>query len=416
MQKILALFKESFRFAWIALISNRLRTVLSLLGISIGIFAIIAVYAIVDSLEVNIRQSVSSLGKDVVYIQKWPWGGEDGEFAWWKYFQRPEMSVNDFKRLEDRNPNSAEVMAYVAGSTEVVKRGNSSVENVQVNGVSFDYGRLNALNIAVGRYFSELEINVAKNVTVLGADIAEGLFPGGLGQRPVIQVLGREFLVIGVLPKEGASLTGQSHDTKILIPYTLFSLLKGDEMGGAAIQVKAKSGVEMAALKDELRVHMRAIRRLKPVAEDDFSLNETSVFSQGLDEMFGIIGLAGTIIGGFSILVGGFGIANIMFVTVRERTGQIGIQKALGATRSFVLMQFLMESTILSIIGGVAGLIFVAGALRLGTALSGFELYLSFSNVATGLLLSAGIGIISGLAPAYSAAKLDPVEAIRFNQ
>jgi len=416
MQKILALFKESFRFAWIALISNRLRTVLSLLGISIGIFAIIAVYAIVDSLEVNIRQSVSSLGKDVVYIQKWPWGGEDGEFAWWKYFQRPEMSVNDFKRLEDRKPNSAEVMAYVAGSTEVVKRGNSSVENVQVNGVSFDYGRLNALNIAVGRYFSELEINVAKNVTVLGADIAEGLFPGGLGQRPIIQVLGREFLVIGVLPKEGASLTGQSHDTKILILHTLFSLLKGDEMGGAAIQVKAKSGVEMAALKDELRVHMRAIRRLKPVAEDDFSLNETSVFSQGLDEMFGIIGLAGTIIGGFSILVGGFGIANIMFVTVRERTGQIGIQKALGATRSFVLMQFLMESTILSIIGGVAGLIFVAGALRLGTALSGFELYLSFSNVATGLLLSAGIGIISGLAPAYSAAKLDPVEAIRFNQ
>ena len=416
MQKILALFKESFRFAWIALISNRLRTTLSLLGISIGIFAIIAVYAIVDSLEVNIRQSVSSLGKDVVYIQKWPWGGEDGEFAWWKYFQRPEMSVNDFKRLEDRKPNSAEVMAYVAGSTEVVKRGNSSVENVQVNGVSFDYGRLNALNIAVGRYFSELEINVAKNVTVLGADIAEGLFPGGLGQRPVIQVLGREFLVIGVLPKEGASLTGQSHDTKILIPHTLFSLLKGDEMGGAAIQVKAKSGVEMAALKDELRVHMRAIRRLKPVAEDDFSLNETSVFSQGLDEMFGIIGLAGTIIGGFSILVGGFGIANIMFVTVRERTGQIGIQKALGATRSFVLMQFLMESTILSIIGGVAGLIFVAGALRLGTALSGFELYLSFSNVATGLLLSAGIGVISGLAPAYSAAKLDPVEAIRFNQ
>jgi len=416
MQKILALFKESFRFAWIALISNRLRTVLSLLGISIGIFAIIAVYAIVDSLEVNIRQSVSSLGKDVVYIQKWPWGGEDGEFAWWKYFQRPEMSVNDFKRLEDRKPNSAEVMAYLAGSTEVVKRGNSSVENVQVNGVSFDYGRLNALNIAVGRYFSELEINVAKNVTVLGADIAEGLFPGGLGQRPVIQVLGREFSVIGVLPKEGASLTGQSHDTKILIPFTLFSLLKGDEMGGAAIQVKAKAGVEMAALKDELRVHMRAIRRLKPVAEDDFSLNETSVFSQGLDEMFGIIGLAGTIIGGFSILVGGFGIANIMFVSVRERTGQIGIQKALGATRSFVLMQFLMESTILSILGGLAGLILVAGALRLGTTLSGFELFLSFSNVATGLLLSAGIGVISGLAPAYSAAKLDPVEAIRFNQ
>lgn len=416
MQKILLLLLESFRFAWNALVNNKLRTLLSLLGITIGIFAIVAVYAIVDSLEYNIRKSVSSLGTDVVYVQKWPWGREEGEFAWWKYFQRPEVSVNDFKRLTSRRLNLASEIAYVAGSSEVVKQGNSSVENVQVNGVSMDYGTLNGLTLSSGRYFTELEMASGKNVAVLGSEIAEALFPSGLGSRPTIQTLGREFLVIGVLPLEGSSITGNSHDTKILIPYPLFSGLKGEEMGGSAIQVKAKPSASMEALKNELRFHMRAIRRLKPVAEDDFSLNETAVFSQGLDDMFGVIGLAGTIIGGFSILVGGFGIANIMFVTVRERTGQIGIQKALGATRSFILLQFLMESTVLSVIGGAAGLLLVGVALYLGTQLSGFELFLSYENALLGLTLSAVIGVISGLAPAYSAAKLNPVDAIRHNQ
>ena len=169
-------------------------------------------------------------------------------------------------------------------------------------------------------------------------------------------------------------------------------------------------------LKEDLRMHMRAIRRLKPLAEDDFTLNESSVFSQGLDTMFGAIGMAGTVIGGFSILVGGFGIANIMFVSVRERTGQIGVQKALGATRSFILTQFLIESTLLSIVGGVAGLILVGLLMWGGTVMTGFDLSMSLQNVFTGILLSAAIGLLSGLAPAFMAAKLDPVEAIRFNQ
>lgn len=163
-------------------------------------------------------------------------------------------------------------------------------------------------------------------------------------------------------------------------------------------------------------MHMRAIRRLKPISEDNFTLNETSVFSQGLDTMFSAIGMAGTVIGGFSILVGGFGIANIMFVSVRERTGQIGIQKALGATRAFILTQFLVEATVLSVVGGVVGLVLVAGLMAAGTAISGFELAMSLNNVATGVLLSATIGLLSGFAPASMAARLDPVEAIRFNQ
>ncbi|HAG49021.1 MAG TPA: ABC transporter [Cryomorphaceae bacterium] len=416
MRKLSALLSESFRFAWMALVANPLRTFLSLLGITIGIFAIIAVYAIVDSLERNIRQSVDSLGSDVVYVQKWPWGGGGGEYAWWKYFQRPEVGMNDFKRLSARDPRAAASLTFIVGSRETLKFGNSAVENVEVNGVTFAYGSLNALNIEDGRYFSENEMASGRNVCILGAEVTQGLFPGGRAVGQSIQTVGRRFTVIGILPKEGANLIGQSHDTKMLIPATLFISLKGDEMGGSAIQAKVREGFTTLELKEDLRMHMRAIRRLKPLAEDDFTLNESSVFSQGLDTMFGAIGMAGTVIGGFSILVGGFGIANIMFVSVRERTGQIGVQKALGATRSFILTQFLIESTLLSIVGGVAGLILVGLLMWGGTVMTGFDLSMSLQNVFTGILLSAAIGLLSGLAPAFMAAKLDPVEAIRFNQ
>ena len=416
MRKLSALLSESFRFAWMALVANPLRTFLSLLGITIGIFAIIAVYAIVDSLERNIRQSVDSLGSDVVYVQKWPWGGGGGEYAWWKYFQRPEVGMNDFKRLSARDPRAAASLTFIVGSRETLKFGNSAVENVEVNGVTFAYGSLNALNIEDGRYFSENEMASGRNVCILGAEVTQGLFPGGRAVGQSIQTVGRRFTVIGILPKEGANLIGKSHDTKMLIPATLFISLKGDEMGGSAIQAKVREGFTTLELKEDLRMHMRAIRRLKPLAEDDFTLNESSVFSQGLDTMFGAIGMAGTVIGGFSILVGGFGIANIMFVSVRERTGQIGVQKALGATRSFILTQFLIESTLLSIVGGVAGLILVGLLMWGGTVMTGFDLSMSLQNVFTGILLSAAIGLLSGLAPAFMAAKLDPVEAIRFNQ
>jgi putative ABC transport system permease protein len=294
--------------------------------------------------------------------------------------------------------------------------GNSSVDRVEVNGVTYNYGALNSLDIAEGRYFTESEMTSARNVIILGADIASGLFPSGQGIGQSIQTFGRRFTVIGILPKEGANIIGQSHDTKAIIPASLFTALKGDEMGGSAIQAKVKDGFTTLELKEELRMHMRAIRRLKPISEDDFTLNESSVFSQGLDTMFGAIGMAGTVIGGFSILVGGFGIANIMFVSVRERTGQIGVQKALGATRSFILTQFLVESTMLSVVGGLAGLVLVAILMAVGTAISGFDLAMSLNNVLTGVLLSAAIGLLSGLAPASMAARLDPVEAIRFNQ
>lgn len=416
MWKFLTLISESFRFSINVLINNRLRTILSLLGIAIGIFSIISVYAIVDSLERNIRQSVEGLGNDVVYVQKWPWGAGQGEYPWWKYFQRPEVSLKEYNRLVDRGLDGAEYISFINGVRRTIKFGNSNIENAEIRGVTYQYGLLSSLQIELGRYFSEKENRIGRKVCLLGSELAVGLF----GERDpigrIVNALGRKFTVIGVLPREGSSMLGESHDTKMLIPASLMALIEGSALSGSAIQMKARPDQSLEALKDEVRMNMRAIRRLTPIADDNFSLNESSVISSGLDTMFQAISLAGTFIGGFSILVGGFGIANIMFVSVRERTGQIGIQKALGAKSSFILLQFLVESTLLSILGGITGLFFVAILIYSAASVSGFDLVLSLENIITGLALSAFIGLVSGVAPASMAARLDPVEAIRYNQ
>jgi putative ABC transport system permease protein len=413
------LFTQSFealRFAWIALVGNRLRTFLSLLGITIGILAIISVYAIVDSLEKSIRNSVEGLGSDVVYVQKWPWGGGGEEYAWWKYFQRKDVDYDDFMQLTARGVASASDIVLLNGSNGTITHDNSNVENAQIRGVSHGYARLNALDISAGRYFSTLESRNGRSICLLGADIADALF---LNEDPLgkkVKAFGREYLVLGVIKRQGASLVGENSDEMMMVPAVNLIRIIGKRSEGSAIQIKVKKGLELAALKEDIRMQMRAIRRLRPRADDDFSLNDSSTLSSGLDSMFSVIGALGTVIGGFSILVGGFGIANIMFVSVRERTGQIGIQKALGATKYFVLSQFLFESIMLSLVGGVAGILLVALLMWLGSMATGFALVLSTANVITGLLISVAIGIIAGIAPAIVAANMEPVDAIRFNQ
>ncbi|NCF57093.1 MAG: FtsX-like permease family protein [Bacteroidetes bacterium] len=413
------LFTQSFealRFAWIALVGNRLRTFLSLLGITIGILAIISVYAIVDSLEKSIRNSVEGLGSDVVYVQKWPWGGGGEEYAWWKYFQRKDVDYDDFMQLTARGVASASDIVLLNGSNGTITHDNSNVENAQIRGVSHGYARLNALDISAGRYFSTLESRNGRSICLLGADIADALF---LNEDPVgkkVKAFGREYLVLGVIKRQGASLVGENSDEMMMVPAVNLIRIIGKRSEGSAIQIKVKKGLELAALKEDIRMQMRAIRRLRPRADDDFSLNDSSTLSSGLDSMCSVIGALGTVIGGFSILVGGFGIANIMFVSVRERTGQIGIQKALGATKYFVLSQFLFESIMLSLVGGVAGILLVALLMWLGSMATGFALVLSTANVITGLLISVAIGIIAGIAPAIVAANMEPVDAIRFNQ
>lgn len=413
---VLTLLKESIVFAWQALVSNKLRTFLSLLGITIGIFAIITVFTIVDSLERNIRGSVQSLGDNVVFVMKWPWTfGPD--YPWWKYMNRP---VPEYKELAEvlRKTKSAEVVGFRIGTRKTLKHNNNSVENAVVSGWSYDYGKIKAFDITDGRYFREDEVEGGYNVVILGSAVSEGLFPNN--EYPIgktIKVAGRNCRVIGVIKKEGESMLGNSMDNQAIVPYNFARLFMDvkSENSDPFIAVKAKPNVTNAQLKEELTGVMRSIRGLKPLADDDFALNETNLLSKNFDELFDIVGIAGAIIGGFSILVGGFGIANIMFVSVRERTNIIGIQKSLGAKNYFILAQFLFEAVFLSLLGGIIGLLLIYLLTFIADGAIDMEITLTRSNVILGLTISVLIGIISGFIPAYGASQLDPVEAIRTN-
>jgi len=408
------LLRESFIFAFISLTANKLRTLLSLLGITIGIFAIILVYSIVDSLEKNIRDSVSQFGDQVVYVQKWPWSG-GADFAWWKYLNRP-VPLNSEADIIRRRSQYAEHVAFgssLGGAT--VTRASNSATGAEVLGTTYDYNKIWTFELAQGRYFTESEMNAGRPYCIIGADIAQGLFLPGeevIGQR--VTISGQKLNVIGVFEKVGESLVGQSYDKMVIVPFKkVRTVVNTDRNESNVIMASAKEGITVAQLKDELTGIMRSVRRLRPGADDNFALNDPSLISNQLDSLFGALGIMGTIIGMFSILVGGFGIANIMFVSVRERTNEIGIQKALGAKNFIILSQFLTESVVLCLLGGVAGLVLVALGAYIAAVAFEFDIFLSVGNVVLGLLLSAGIGLISGLIPAWMAARLNPVDAIR---
>lgn len=412
----LSIIKESIFFAFQSLYSNKLRTFLSLLGITIGIFAIIVVFTIVDSLESNIRGSIESLGENVVFVQKWPWSfGPD--YPWWKYMNRPVPKYDELFDIQEKT-RAAEAVAFRIGGRRIVKHKSNIIENAIITGCSYEFSKIKSFEISDGRYFTENEVNSGYNVAIIGSKIAEGLFPDN--KFPVgseVKIAGKKAYVIGVFKKEGESMLGGSMDNQVVVPFHFAKLILDvkSENSDPYIAVKARPGVSNAELIDELTGVMRGIRRLKPMAEDDFALNETNLLSKNFDALFEIIGIAGWIIGGFSILVGGFGIANIMFVSVKERTSIIGIQKSLGAKNYFILLQFLCESVFLSLIGGVLGLLLTYLITLAARGNIDMEITLSNSNIILGLTISVLIGIISGFVPAYSASQLDPVEAIRSN-
>ena len=408
-----SILKESFLFAYHALVSNKLRTILSLLVITIGIFEIISVFTVIDSLEKNIRTSVASLGENVVFIQKWPWEfGKD--YPWWKYMNRPVPAVVELPELQRRS-QYAEAMTFTINANNTVKYENNSIENINITCVSHDYNKVKTFELQDGRYFTEMESTTGRNIAVIGDNVAQSLFGGKNPIGESIKIIGRKITVIGIFKKEGSSIVGKSLDDMVLIPinYARNIVDLRSERLDPMVMIRAKKGINNEALKSELTGIMRSIRKLKPLADDDFALNETSMLSKGFDPIFDIIGLAGWIIGGFSIIVGGFGIANIMFVSVKERTSLIGIQKSLGAKNYFILTQFLIESVLLSLLGGLIGLLLVFIIAFLINLFADLGIMLNQSNVILAITVSVLIGVISGFVPAYTASQLDPVEAMR---
>ncbi len=408
---ILRLIRESYIFAFQAIIVNKIRTILSLLGITIGIFCIISVFTIFDSMEIAIRTNIESLGSNVLFVQKWPWA-MGGDYPWWKYYQRPEASLDDMREIQKRSTLS-EVSTFMIGVTKTVKFQGNYIDGIEILGVSHDFDRVLPFEISDGRYFSTLESNTGKNVSIIGEEIATNLFSGmePIGRR--IKVMGRNVEVIGVINKEGEDMFGNSNDNNVLLPINYFKSLVNIRDMDATIIVRAKPLISNDELRDELTGIMRSVRKLKPSAEDNFAINETSIITEGFDSFFNSVAVIGWIIGGFSLLVGGFGIANIMFVSVKERTNIIGIQKAIGAKNYFILLQFLFEAIFLSLIGGIVGLLLVYFLTLAVSYGFDFDLILTAGNIWLGTLVSAAIGLTSGIIPALRASRLDPVEAMR---
>jgi putative ABC transport system permease protein len=412
----LKLFRESFLFAFDALRQNKLRTMLSLLGVTIGIFTVIGVLSAVDTLRANLQQSVNKLGGNSVYVQKWPWiGGED--FPWWKYLQRPNPKLKDFDQLQRRSQTAAAISYEISIGDRTIKYKSNTAEGVQVNAATQDHDKVWNFDLAQGRYFTDIDSRTGAPVAVVGYDIADNLFPSGDAIGKQVKVMGRYLTIIGVFAKEGKDIFGNSDDKTILIPLNFARNVidvQNDNYQPTII-VKGKAGLTDVDVESELEGLMRSIRMIKPGQEDNFSLNRATLISNQLDKVFGFLTVAGWIIGGFSILVGGFGIANIMFVSVKERTNIIGIQKSLGAKNYFILLQFLIESIILCLVGGAVGLGMVYLATIAVKAAIDIQVVLDIGNIIIGITTSVTIGVISGIIPAYSASRLDPVEAIRSN-
>jgi len=410
--KFLRQIFESFRFAWQALRTNLLRTTLSLLGVTVGIFSIVAVFTVVDSMNMNIRSQIDSFGKGVVYVGKWPWIMSNS-YPWWKYINRPNMKYAEYQYLKE-NLENAQAISIMDGRMTTIKRKSNSME-VRLAGVIYDYNQISDVPVGEGRYFMPNETDNSAFSIILGAKVKAALFPN---QKDVIgeeiKVNGIKFRVIGTMPLKGEDLIslGGSPDDRAYIPYTTYANVFQKDQPEPDIAIKAfdwDNGQE--TLEGEVTGLMRGRRGLKPTQEENFSINRLDGAVKFFDSIFAQLNIGGFFIALFSLLVGGFGIANIMFVSVKERTNIIGIQKSLGAKNYFILFQFLFESVLLSLIGGLVGIgiVWLLSFVPLGS----LTLILSFKNIFWGLFTSTIIGVLSGIIPAWSAARMDPVIAIR---
>lgn len=410
----LRVLSESFNFAINALKNNKLRTFLSLLGVTIGIFSIIAVLAAIDSLEKEIKGSLSSLDNSTIILMRFNFGPSD--IPRWKTEQFPDMSYDEYQYLERNNPDIKAISYVVNVPREPVKYEEKTISGVEIGATTHEYYDIEALQLAEGRFFNESESVSGSQVVILGDEISKNLFGESEPIGKEIKMYGQRFTVIGVLKKEGANLFGNSKDGAVFLPVNVVRRIYGDNNKTVYPQIilVPESGVDNNEFIAQLSQQLRNYRGIKPGEINNFFVNQLQGFADLIDNITTQMNIIGLIISGFSLLVGGFGIANIMFVSVKERTNLIGIQKSLGAKNRFILFQFLFEAVILAVIGGLVGLLLV-WLISIGASqLTGdFDFILSPWNMFIGTAVSAVIGLIAGIVPAVSASKLDPVEAIR---
>lgn len=397
---------------------NKLRTFLSLLGISIGIFCIIAVLTVVDSLKSNIQNEMSTLGSNVLYVNRWPWMDEGGAYKWWDYWRRPSMSLVELKALEHHSSDIEMISLCLPLNNLTIKHQSSEAEGVSVYAVTSNFEKLQNIELSVGRYLSPSEIDGGVSSVIIGQEVYQILFSGNID--PIgksISLKGRRYVVVGLMKKVGQNMAGFDFDNGLILPYqSVLGLVDVKSLNyDPFLMVKAALGKDLVELKDEMIGVLRRVRKVRPSLPNDFAVNQLSQVTERLDLLFGQINIIGWVIAGFSLIVGGFGIANIMFVTVRERSKIIGLKKAIGARSSSILMEFLIESITLSLAGGIVGVSLVLILGMLITSFADFPIVLTLNNFILGISISAIVGVLSGFVPARTASKLNPVVAIRSN-
>lgn len=420
MRQVIRILFEGAAQAWQQLVANKLRSFLSLLGVTIGIFCIIGVKSAVNSLEDNIRGSLSKLGNDVIYLDKFSWSEDPGQ-NYWKWMRRPNQSFREYEALKSRLKTASHVGYWQFLGMKTLKWQSSSVENASFLSMTEDCSEIFRLEFQdEGRFFSSTEFINGSDVCIIGDKIAEGLFPGGIGALDkYVKVGGRKLRVIGVIAPSGKSLLKiMDFDNAVLVSHTLarrgFRIRDGNMwVGKSTIGIRAKPSASLEEVKDEITGIVRSARHLKPREESNFALNTLTILSNVFDSVFSVINLSGFVIGLFALLVGMFSVANIMFVSVKERTNIIGIKMALGAKRWFILLEILFEAVVLCLVGGLLGLLLIWGVTEAITRAIDFDIHLSLSNTLVGVVTSIIVGVLSGLIPAIQASGMDPVEAIR---
>lgn len=418
MKFFVRIITESVSQAWLSLKANKLRSFLSLLGITIGIFCIIAVFSAVASLQNSIKAGFGELGSDVIIVDVMPWAEDPGD-NYWKYVKRPSPSFRDFELLQDKLKLAENVAYCIFTGGKTIKYASSSVEGIFLMGTTFEYPEVQAVDIEKGRYFTQSEYNLGANKVLLGAKIANELFGPIEALGKEVKLFGQKFQVIGVLKDEGENPFNMiSYDEAVWVSFNTikrFVNTKSRHRFEAAKLLYAKKTPEanLEDLKEEMIGTLRSIRRLKPKEDDNFSLNELSQLNNMVDNVFAALYIAGFLIGIFALIVGMVSVANIMFVSVKERTRIIGIKKAIGAKNGAILLEFLIESIVLCLIGGLFGLIMVVLVLKLVSTMIPFEIAPTTFFMIFGIVISVIVGIVAGIIPAIQASRMDPVEAMR---
>jgi putative ABC transport system permease protein len=401
---------EGLRIALTAIWANKLRSLLTTLGIVIGIASVTGMATIINGIDASFEKSLSSLGSNVLHVRVWPFGRTD---AWWKYINRPEIDPSLAETITRRSSSAVATMPEVNG-TYSTSRGNQSLQDVPVNGVGAAYPRVQGLDLARGRFFSRVEERAARPVVVLGATVADELFPvaGPLGKE--VSVDGRKFQVVGVLEEEGGGLFGGGLNGEVIIPFSTFETQWGIRGKDPNVLVKVAPSVSMTTARTEIIGIVRVERGLEAGEANNFEVEQQSDVRENVGSVKTAIYGVGIFLTALALVVGGIGVMNIMFVSVKERTKEIGIRKAVGAKKHTILLQFLIEAVVISLIGGAIGVLLSAGIASIVRSTLGVAAALPLSTIALAFGICTAVGVGFGLAPAWKGAQAEPVEALRY--